>query len=95
VIGLKDNQPTLVADMEALLERRLVKHNFENLTTDCIYHNGKCHVVGIEERTVRVIEIPKDSPHRSKWKGLTNARGGAHTNGPGTGSEKFRHTHSY
>jgi len=68
VIGLKDNQPTLAADMAALLDEGC-QTNFENLTTD-VYTTTENARGGIEERTVRVIEIPEDSPHRAKWKDL-------------------------
>ena len=68
MIGLKDNQPTLAADMGALLDEGC-QTNFENLTTDVYTTTENAHG-GIEERTVRVIEIPKDSPHRAKWKDL-------------------------
>jgi len=68
VIGLKDNQPTLAADMAALLEHGC-QTNFENLTTD-VYTTTETAHGRLEERTVRVIEIPADSPHREKWKDL-------------------------
>ena len=68
VIGLKDNQPTLAADMQRLADQAC-ETNFAGLTTDVYSTIEKAHG-GIEERTVRVIEIPEDSPHRQAWKGL-------------------------
>lgn len=68
VIGLKDNQPKLAADMGTLLEDGC-RTNFEQLTTD-VYTTKENARGGIEERTVRVIEIPEDSPHRKKWTDL-------------------------
>lgn len=68
VIGLKDNQPTLAADMQQLADHAC-ETNFAGLTTDLHSTTEKAHG-GIEERTVRVIEIPADSPHRKTWKDL-------------------------
>ena len=68
VIGLKDNQPTLAADMSDLLDE-------EN---DCVFQGfvTDLHVTtetargGVEPRDVRVLEIPQDSPHRIIWKDI-------------------------
>lgn len=68
VIGLKDNQPTLAADMRALVEEGC-ETNFADLTTD-VYTTRENARGGIEERTIRVIEIPEESPHRTKWQDL-------------------------
>lgn len=68
VIGLKDNQPKLAADMGALLEEGC-RTDFEQLITD-VYTTTEKARGGIEERTVRVIEIPEDSPHRNRWTDL-------------------------
>jgi len=68
VIGLKDNQPTLAADMSQLLNEGC-RTSFQGLTTDLHSTTEKAHG-GIEQREVRVIEIPKDSPHRQTWPGL-------------------------
>jgi predicted transposase YbfD/YdcC len=68
VIGLKDNQPTLAADMRELVEEGC-QTNFENLKTDVYTTAEKAHG-GVEQRDIRAIEIPKDSPHRKTWKGL-------------------------
>lgn len=68
VIGLKDNQPTLAADMQHFADQAC-ESNFRGLTTDVYSTTEKAHG-GIEQREVRVIEIPKDSPHRKTWKDL-------------------------
>ncbi len=68
VIGLKDNQPTLAADMHQLLEEGC-RTDFAELTTDLQGTIEKAHG-GVEQRDVRVIEIPEDSPHRKTWKDL-------------------------
>lgn len=68
VIGLKDNQPTLAADMRALSEEGC-ETDFEHLTTDVDTTRENARG-GIEERTIRVIEIPEESPHRTKWQDL-------------------------
>ena len=68
VIGLNDNQPTLAADMQKLADQAC-ETNFAGLTTDVYSTTEKAHG-GIEEREVRVIEIPQDSPHRKTWKDL-------------------------
>jgi predicted transposase YbfD/YdcC len=68
VIGLKDNQPMLAADMAQLLEEGC-RTDFVNLTTDLHVTTEKAHG-GVEQRDVRAIEIPKDSPHRQTWKDL-------------------------
>jgi predicted transposase YbfD/YdcC len=68
VIGLKDNQPTLAADMRQLLDEGCQTH-FAELTTDVHTTTEKAHG-GTEQRDVRVIEIPEDSPHRQTWKDL-------------------------
>lgn len=68
VIGLKDNQPTLAADMQQLADQGC-ETNFAGLTTDVCSTTEKAHG-GTEQRNVRVIEIPEDSPHRKMWKDL-------------------------
>jgi len=68
VIGLKDNQPTLAADMRQLLEKGCLT-DFDELTTDVQTTIEKAHG-GVEQRDVRAIEIPKDSPHRNTWKDM-------------------------
>lgn len=68
VIGLKDNQPTLAADMSQLLDEGC-RTNFAELTTDVHTTTEQAHG-GTEQRDVRVIEIPEDSPHRQAWKDL-------------------------
>lgn len=68
VIGLKDNQPTLAADMRQLLEKGCLT-DFDELTTDVQTTIEKAHG-GVEQRDVRAIEIPKDSPHRHTWKDM-------------------------
>ncbi len=68
VIGLKGNQPTLLRDMEALLEEGC-DTNFEGLVTD-VETTIETARGGIEERTVRAIEIPADSPYRAQWEAL-------------------------
>lgn len=68
VIGLKDNQPTLAADMRKLADQGS-ETNFADLTTDVYSTTEKAHG-GVEQRDVRVIEIPHDSPHRKTWKDL-------------------------
>ena len=68
VIGLKDNQPTLAADMRKLAEQGS-ETNFADLTTD-VYSTTETAHGGVEQRDVRVIEIPQDSPHRKTWKDL-------------------------
>ena len=68
VIGLKDNQPTLAADMSQLRNEGC-RIRFPGLTTDLHSTTEKAHG-GIEQRAVRVIELPKDSPHRQTWPGL-------------------------
>lgn len=67
-IGLKDNQPTLAADMSRLLNEGC-RTNFAQLTTD-VYSTTETAHAGTEQRDVRVIEIPKESPHRQAWKDL-------------------------
>lgn len=68
VIGLKDNQPTLAADMQQLADTAC-ETNFAGLTTD-LYSTAEKARGGLEERHVRVIEIPPDSPHLRAWKDL-------------------------
>lgn len=68
VIGLKDNQPTLAADMTALLDEG-ISCDFEGLVTDLHVTTEQARG-GVEQRDVRVIEIPQNSPHRMKWKDL-------------------------
>ncbi len=68
LIGLKDNQPTLAADMGQLLEEGC-RTDFAGLTTDVHVTTEKAHG-GVEQRDVRAIEIPADSPHRKTWKDL-------------------------
>jgi predicted transposase YbfD/YdcC len=68
VIGLKDNQPTLAADMRELADRGC-EADFAGLTTD-VYSTSEMARGGIEERDVRVIEIPENCPHRSRWPDL-------------------------
>ena len=68
VIGLKDNQPTLAADMSRLLDEGC-RTNFAELTTDVHSTTETAHG-GTEQRDVRVIEIPKQSPHRQTWTDL-------------------------
>ena len=68
VIGLKDNQPTLAANMSQLLDEGC-RTNFAELTTD-IHTTVESAHGGTEQRDVRVIEIPEDSPHRQTWKDL-------------------------
>lgn len=43
--------------------------NFEGYRTEVYTETEKAHG-GIEQRDVRVIEIPKDLPHSSCWMGL-------------------------
>ena len=61
VIGLKDNQPTLAADMTALLDEG-ISCDFAGFITDLHVTSEKARG-GLEQRDVRVIEIPKDSQH--------------------------------
>ena len=68
VIGLKDNPPTLTADMSQRLDEGC-RTNIPGLTTDLHSTTEKAHG-GIEQREVRGIELPKDSPHRHTWPGL-------------------------
>lgn len=68
VIGLKDNQPTLAADMSRLLDEGC-HTGFAELTTEVHTTTEPAHG-GTEQRDVRVIEIPEDSPHRQTWKDL-------------------------
>ena len=68
VIGLKDNQPTLAANMSQLLDEDC-RTNFAELTTD-IHTTVESAHGGTEQRDVRVIEIPENSPHRQTWKDL-------------------------
>jgi predicted transposase YbfD/YdcC len=68
VIGLKNNQPTLAADMRRLADTGC-ETDFAGLTTD-VYSTSETARGGVEERDVRVIEIPEDSPHRRKWQDL-------------------------
>jgi predicted transposase YbfD/YdcC len=68
VIGLKDNQPTLAADMRRLADTGC-ETDFAGLTTD-VHSTSETARGGIEERDVRVIEIPEDSPHRKTWRDL-------------------------
>ena len=68
VIGLKDNQPTLAADMGHLLDEGC-HTNFADLMTDVHSTTETAHG-GTEQRDVRVIEIPKQSPHRQTWQDL-------------------------
>lgn len=68
VIGLKDNQPTLAADMRKLLEEGC-NTDFQGLKTDLYTTVENAHG-GVEQRDVRTIEIPADSPHRLNWKDL-------------------------
>ncbi len=68
VIGLKDNQPTLAADMQQLADQAC-ETNFAGLTTDVFSTTEKARG-GVEQWTVRVIEIPEDSPHRKIWTDL-------------------------
>jgi predicted transposase YbfD/YdcC len=68
VIGLKDNQPTLAADMQELVNEGC-QTDFEGMVTD-VYSTTEMAHGGIEQRDVRVIEIPADSPHRQTWKDL-------------------------
>lgn len=68
VIGLKDNQPTLAADMSQLLDEGC-RTNFAELTTHVHSTTETAHG-GTEQRDVRAIEIPKESPHRQTWKDL-------------------------
>lgn len=68
VIGLKDNQRTLAADMTTLLNEG-IDSDFAGLVTD-LHVTSETARGGVEQRDVRVIEIPKDSPHRSTWKDL-------------------------
>ena len=68
VIALKDNQPTLATDMSQLLDEGC-RTGFAELTTDV--HTTVEEAQGrTEQRDVRVIEIPEDSPHRQVWKDL-------------------------
>lgn len=69
VIGLKDNQPKLVADMQALVNAGC-QNGFKGMVTDLFSTTEKARG-GIEQRDVRVIEIPADSPHRQAWKDLS------------------------
>ena len=68
MIGLKDNQPTLAADMHTLLDEGC-NSDFAGLVTDLHVTSEKARG-GTEQRDVRVIEIPQDSPHRKTWKDL-------------------------
>jgi predicted transposase YbfD/YdcC len=68
VVGLKDNQPKLAADMRELL-REGCQADFAGLVTDLHSTSEKANG-GVEERDVRVVEIPEDSPHRQKWRDL-------------------------
>ena len=68
VIGLKDNQPTLAADMSQLLDEGC-RTNFAELTTHVHSTTETAHG-GTEQRDVRAIEIPKESSHRQTWKDL-------------------------
>lgn len=68
VIGLKDNQPKLAAEMGQLLQEGC-RTNFAGLTTDLEVTTEMAHG-GLEQRDVRTIEIPKDSLHRQTWKDL-------------------------
>lgn len=68
VVGLKDNQPTLAADTRQLL-REGCRTDFAGLVTGLDSTSEKANG-GVEERDVRVVEIPKDSPHRRKWRDL-------------------------
>ena len=68
VIGLKDNQRTLAADMTTLLNEG-IDSDFAGLVTD-LHVTSETARGGVEQRDVRVIEIPKDSPHRLIWKDL-------------------------
>ena len=68
VIGLKDNPPPLAADMSQLLDAGCRTHCAE-LTTDVHTTTEQAHG-GTEQREVRVIEIPQESPHRQTWTDL-------------------------
>lgn len=68
MIGLKDNQPTLAADMQQLADRGC-ETDFDGMTTDRHWTTEKAHGGG-EERDVLAIEIPEDSPHRKTWQDL-------------------------
>ena len=68
VIGLQDNQPTLAADMHALLDEGC-HTDFAGLVTDLHVTVEKARG-GTEQRDVRALEIPQDSPHRQTWKDL-------------------------
>ena len=68
MIGRKDTQPTLAADMSQLLDKDC-RTSFSGLTTDLHLTTENAHG-GIEQREVRVIELPKDSTHRHTWPGL-------------------------
>ena len=68
VIGLKDHQPTLAADMSQLLDEGCCT-DFAELTTDVHTTTETAHG-GTEQRAVRVIEIPEDSPQRQTWTDL-------------------------
>ena len=68
VIGLKDSQPTLVADMTALLDVG-ISCDYAGFVTELHVTTEKARG-GLEQRDVRVIEIPKDSPHRLMWKDI-------------------------
>ena len=68
MIGRKDTQPTLAADMSQLLDKNC-RTSFSGLTTDLHLTTENAHG-GIEQREVRVLELPKDSPHRQTWPGL-------------------------
>lgn len=68
VIGLKDNQPTLATDMQELADQAC-ESDFAGFITETHSTSEQAHG-GTEQRDVRVVEIPEDSPHRETWTDL-------------------------
>jgi predicted transposase YbfD/YdcC len=68
VIGLKDNQPKLNADMQQLAAEGF-ETGFANMQTDGCTTTETARG-GVERRDIRVIALPEDSPHRSAWRDL-------------------------
>ena len=69
VLGLKGNQSGLEADMRQLMDEAK-DSDFQRNEQRRLTRLARRGMVGEEERTCEVIEIPADHPQRSVWKDL-------------------------
>jgi len=68
LLAVKDNQPTLCADLQQVFEDGL-NSDFADLTHDMHTTEEAAHG-RLTKRTYQVIEIPRDHPQRKRWRDL-------------------------